>query len=355
MEEKVTRKLTAKVQDGGQEPAELSVVYAESALASSPARPMMEMGAGPEDPLAEGGPDVSAMTHANYSQEFLELAVPKLPKLSKANHARLLMQSPDRLYFYWNLAKNPFHTLNRALGQASSYTLVLKLIDLRTDAEEIHPVDAEGSWWFDVDADGEYRAEIGFYAVNRPYVRVLYSNTVATPRKSPSRRPAEAAEWSVPAAKFARVLDAAGFQKDAFDIALTGDDTAAADLATRSAFAQFSGTRFEEFSAVDADEIRYAMFALASGLKLEQLRGLIGKRLFALLAVMADPGSERALSALRERFDFDAEEFEIDEEDASASVFGASLVNFPRRVKKVPLRPGDFAVPGPLGSHSLIS
>ncbi|HMQ03035.1 MAG TPA: DUF4912 domain-containing protein [Pyrinomonadaceae bacterium] len=354
MTEKVTRKLTAKVRDEEGISVEFAAFPEGGGPFTSPARPSAKPDTTVTSSVQEPSASAAGVT-AEYSEEFLELAIPKLPSLSKANHARLLMQSPNRLYFYWTLAKNPFHTLNRALGQATNYSLVLKLVDLRTEAEEIHPVDAEGTWWFDVDADGEYRAEIGFYAVNRPYVRVLYSNTVATPRKSPSRRSAETAEWSVPAAKFARVLDAAGFQKDAFDIALAGDDAGAADLATRSAFAQFTGKRFDEFSSVSADEIRYAMFALASGLELDQLRALIGKRLFDIIAGLADAGSGRALAALDEQFEFSASEFTVEEEESSAAVFGASLVNFPRRVKKVPLRPGDFAVPGPFGSHSLVS
>ncbi len=353
MAEKVTRKLKATVQDKEGSSVEFAVFSEAGGLPASPSRPSEKLEAveGTEGRTISDAiePGVSL---ADYSEEFLELAVPKLPLLTKANHARLLMQSPNRLYFYWTLAKNPFHTLNRALGQAANYSLVLKLINLRTDAEEIHPVDAAGNWWFDVDPDGEYRAEIGFYAVNRPYVRVLYSNTIATPRKSPSQRPAEAAEWNVPAARFARVLDSAGFQRDAFDVALAGDDTIAADLATRSAFAQFSGTHFDEVAAVQGDEIRYAMFALASGVKLEQLRGLIGKRLFGILNQLADLESDRVLSALKERFEFEAEEFEIEGEESSSAVFGASLVNFPRRTRKIPIRPGDFS--GPVSSHSLL-
>ena len=71
-------------------------------------------------------------TAETHSRAFLELAEPKLPELTRENRARLLMQSPTRLYFYWSVGKNPFHTLNRAIGGGTgSYTLVLKLIDLK--------------------------------------------------------------------------------------------------------------------------------------------------------------------------------------------------------------------------------
>ncbi len=342
MAENIGRRISKKV---GEEAVEFSI--APEGVTSSPSRAASEEPAVDEAPaVLETAPPVG---EAERSPEFLELAAPKLPALTKANLARLLMQSPNRLFFYWSIGKNPFHTLSRALGQPGGYMLVLKLVDLRSDTEQIQPVDEKGSWWFDVDADGTYRAEIGFYAVNRPYIRILYSNTVSTPRKSPSPRSANSAEWRVPAAKFARVLDAAGFARDAFDVALAGDDWNAADTATRSAFSQFTGRAHSEFEPVAADELRYAMLALASGVGLAELRGLISERLFALLSSVAGLDADNAMTALKDKFEFDADEFEL-EEEAEPAVFGASLVGFPRRPKR--LRGSKL---GPLSSHGLRS
>lgn len=329
---------------------ELEFPLTEAGSVSSPVK-KDEVSAEPPAPaLLELDVDVKPKAaEKEYSPEFLALANPELPSLSRhGNRGRLLMQSPTRLYFYWAVGKNPFHTLNRALGEAANYTLVLKLIDLRRDEEQLHPVDAAGNWWFDVDPDGEYRAEIGFYAVNRPYIRVLYSNTVATPRKSPSPRTADTAEWRVPAEKFAKVLDAAGFKRDAFDVVMAGDDADAADMAARSAFAQFSGRLHNEFGGVEASEIRYAMFALASGVPLSELRGLISERLFRILASMQSVNSEQVLAALKDKFEFDADDFEIEEEAAEA-VFAGSAVNFPRRMRRTRRLP-DL---NPLSSHSV--
>jgi hypothetical protein len=322
MAEKTGRKISKKV---GEDAVEFAL--SDQGLTSSPIRlpDIREIG---DAPTAVGADD------GGYSPEFLELATPKLPPLSRGNHARLLMQSPNRLYFYWSIGKNPFHTLNRALGQPGNYSLVLKLVNLLTEEEEIHPVDEKGNWWFSVDADSRYRAEIGFYAVSRPYIRVLFSNTVATPRKSPSPRTADTAEWRVPAHKFARVLDAAGFARDAFDVGLTGDDWDAADVATRSAFAQFTGRPHADFAGIGADELRYALFALASGVHLSELRALISERLFAILSSILGLEAEKALAALKDRFEFDAEEFEI-EEEVEPVVFGTSLVGFPRKTKRI--------------------
>jgi len=38
-----------------------------------------------------------------YSPVFKELASPKLPELSRENRAKLLMQSPNQLFFYWSV------------------------------------------------------------------------------------------------------------------------------------------------------------------------------------------------------------------------------------------------------------
>jgi len=266
------------------------------------------------------------------SAVFKELAAPKLPELSKENRARLQMQSPNRLFFYWSIKNNPFQTLRKAFGNGTgSYTLVAKLLDLSRGTEEIYAVESEGSWWFNVDAGSEYRAEIGFYAPNRPYFRVMFSNTVATPRKSPSPRAATSADWTITADRFARVLDVAGFSQDAFDVALAGDDWDAAHSATRAAFARFIGEE-KGLAGIDPEDIRYALLAIASGVALEDLRYRIGANLFALLQANIEKlNRQSALDALKSEFGIEADD--MVEEATAPTVFGASLVNFPRRLR----------------------
>ena len=120
---------------------------------------------------------------------FAELATPRLPELQRENRAWLQMQSPNRIYFYWAIKNNPFQTLSKVFaGNTGSYQLVAKFVNLKNETEEIRAVDAEGNYWFNADSDSKYRAEIGFYAPNRPFIRVIFSNTIETPRKSPSPR-----------------------------------------------------------------------------------------------------------------------------------------------------------------------
>ncbi len=283
---------------------------------------------------------------------FRALAEPVLPELTRENRARLLMQTPTRLYFYWAVKENPWRLLKQAFGSdRGNYTLVLKLTNLRRGYEQIHPCDASGNWWFDVEPDGQYEAEIGFYAPSRPYFRIIYSNTVETPRRSPSRRAATDADWNVSAGKFAEVLDVAGFTQDAFDVALAGDDHAASQSATHSAFTAFAGDH--DLDGISAEDIRYAMLTIASGVSLEDLRHRISPALFAILAANADTlFASKAAAALNEYFDIDEEDFV--EQQFSGAVYGASLLNFPKALDTKRSVPVSVSPYNPLASHSVI-
>ncbi|CAN5479782.1 hypothetical protein BH10ACI3_BH10ACI3_27380 [soil metagenome] len=281
--------------------------------------------------LDETAAIAAAEPKVELSPVFKALAEPTLPELDRENRARLQMQTPTRLYFYWSVKENPWAMLKSVFGDdMGSYSLVVKLID-RNGYESIHQTDAAGNYWFDVEPDGSYRAEIGFYAPNRPYFRILHSNTVETPRRSPSPRAATESDWTVSANKFAEVLDVAGFTRDAFDVAMAGDDPGAAQDASQTAFTSFMGTSLD-LSGISAEDIRYALLALAAGATLEDLRFKVSAALFAVL--QANAGSlvkEKAMSALTEHFDI--EEAEFTEEQYGAAVYGASLVNFPKTLK----------------------
>ncbi|MEP7074611.1 MAG: DUF4912 domain-containing protein [Acidobacteriota bacterium] len=270
----------------------------------------------------------------DVSPVFKELASVELPELPKENRARLQMQTPNRLFFYWSMKSNPFQTFRRAFGTPDSYTLVAKLIDLKRNVEAIYPIEAEGTWWFNVDSDSRYQAEIGFYAPNRPYVRVMFSNTVDTPRKRPSPRVATSADWKISASVFAEVLDVSGFKQDAFEVALAGDRPQEIQAKTQQVFAKFVERDDSDFAGIASDELRYALMLIASGLPIEHLRYRIDASLFALLeASVAKLNAERAAAALKEHFNIDAEDI-YEEEETGEQVIGASLVNFPRRLTR---------------------
>jgi len=272
----------------------------------------------------------------NVSPAFKELASPKLPDLPRENRGLLLMQSPTRLFFYWTLGNNPYRQLQRLLGpNTGNYTLVLKLVELRSEYEEMHPVEPEGSWWFTVLPDAEYRAEIGLYSSNRPYIRVLFSNTVTTPRKSPSPRPAADAEWRVSSSVFAEVLDASGFTEDAFEVAFVSDGESGNIVEggfTHAAFAGMIGEPEASLTGISLDELRFALMALAAGLPLEYLKWKINAELYALLQEHIDTlRADEKLAGLGESLDLEPEDFEFEYLEHHA--VGGSLVNFPRRFR----------------------
>ncbi len=284
---------------------------------------------------AEAAPiEETAETNEPQDPIFKALSAPILPELKRENRARLQMQSPNRIHFYWSFKQNPFQILSRIFGNQTNYQLIARLINRRNEREQIFPIETEGAAWFDVDADASYQVEVGFYAVNRPFVRVMFSNQIETPRKNPSWRQDYSEYFAVSAAEFAQVLDDSGFTQDAFEVALAGDDVASADDATHNAFAQITGETAADFDENFAGELRFVLLALASGYALEDLRGHLNPSIFAFLQkYAADFDAERAAAALRENFaEFSAEEFEdeIFEESIGAATFGASLVNFPR-------------------------
>jgi len=251
------------------------------------------------------------------SPVFKLLARPELPKLKHESRARLMMQSPTRLYFYWSVGRNSFHALHRAVGGAGDYHLVLRLLDLTDDVEELHPIEAEGSWWFNAVPGKEYRAEIGFYSASRPFIRILFSNTVATPRKGPSPHSALEARWAVTTHDFAKVLDASGFEEDASDVVRSESDS---EIVRR--FARLIAAK-QDVLAADSSELRRGLDMLASGAPIEDLKFKVASDVYALLS--ANLG-KLTLESLKTEIGVTEEtEFE------TFSAVGGSLVNIPRR------------------------
>ena len=300
---------------------------------------LKNLGKGKSDKPKEtkAGKNVKSATAFDEEKDpiFARLANPKLPNLPRENRARLQMQSPTRIYFYWSIKDNPFQTLNKAFGgRTGSYVLIAKLVNRTNNTEELFPVEAEGNWWFNVDSNSDYRAEIGFYAPNRPYVRIMFSNDIRTPRKSPSKRTDYTPSFNVNAYAFAEVLDVAGYQRDAFEVAVAGDDAEAAENATHQTYAQLVGKDIGKFEQGKGDELRFALLALASGYSLKEVRNEVSAQVFARLqSDLTDLSPEKILAALKDNFDIFTDEV-FEEEEIGSAIFGASLVNFPTRIKR---------------------
>ena len=264
---------------------------------------------------------------------FRLLADPVLPRMRKKDRAKLQLQSPHRIHFYWSIKANPFETLRKSIDDRfGSYALVVRLTNLSTGEEELHRVEPKGDWWFDARPNSRYQADIGFYSPNRPFIRILFSNELTTPRKSPSPRSDYTTGFSTNSEEFSRTLDAAGYRKDAFDVALAGDEPATARSATETVMAELSGSSFD-LSDELASEIRFALLALSSGHSIDELKGRVSDYVLDLISKHIDVADkERILSALGTGFDLVLENIEEFEEVGEA-VFGLSVVNFPKKFR----------------------
>ena len=165
-------------------------------------------------------------------------------------------------------------------------------------------------------------------------MRVLFSNTVETPRKSPSPRQDYSEYFAVSAERFAEVLNVSGFRQDAHEVALAGNDIESADIATEAAFSQIFDAETSDFDVTKSGEWRFILLALASGYAPEDLREQISPSLFAFLKTRAEKlSAEKALTALQENFGVSEDEI-YETETFGETVYGASLINFPRTLKR---------------------
>jgi hypothetical protein len=221
------------------------------------------------------------------SREFLRLADPQLPELPMDDRARLQLQSPNKLFFYWSSRKNPYANLQRLFGERfRGYDLAVRLINLKDDSVRVMPADISGTTWFDVGSDSSYRAELGFFSQSRPFIRVMYSNTVQTPRPSPSRRLASDADFAVRTVQFADVLTASGFAHEnvAQDFAFA--DKLVADTRAREIAGRITDEKVESKKAlksIDLAELRWVLVSLAAYIPLEELKLSISAELIAWL------------------------------------------------------------------------
>jgi hypothetical protein len=136
-----------------------------------------------------------------------------LPLVLKRDSIQLLLQSPNKLFLYWSFATDPRATLRAAFGElAAQYKLTVRLVKVESGEEFLLDATGERMQWFEVYPRHVYRADVGFHAANRPFVRLLSSSEVRTPPNSPSQMSDAEREFEVKAEEFARLLGGAGYE-----------------------------------------------------------------------------------------------------------------------------------------------
>ncbi len=267
---------------------------------------------------------------------FKALAEPKLPELDKENRLFLQMQSPTRIFFYWTVKTNAYKTLQKAFGEnAGGYMLVAKLQNLSNDTEDIFPIDVEGSAWFDVPDNTKFQTEVGFFAPSRPFVRVAFSNTLETPRMSPSPNVDNSPVWNISTMQFAEVLDASGYSQDAFEVAMqveNAENSHDSNKATEVIYSRITGENEAYFAKFEMSELRSVLLGIVSGIPLAVILEKVSGELSAWLSEnpqVFEP--QNVMAILQETFGEDFGKFvEGTKTQTAGVVFGASSINFPK-------------------------
>ncbi|MBC7797630.1 MAG: DUF4912 domain-containing protein [Pyrinomonadaceae bacterium] len=289
----------------------------------------------------------AAIAHARPTNEKFaaieidELVSDELPPLPKADRVRLQLQSPNRIFLYWDVAGNPFATLQRAFGErAKNYSLGIRLLNLENRTEKFYPAAQNGSTFFDVPTSAAFRADIGFYAENRPFIRLISSNILETPRPAPSLRTDVASDWQISTKNFAQVLGNSGFAQDALPMALSLGTQASDDDATIYIINKLTPNAPQVSTALDLAELRSVLATLSVGVAFAELREAISPALVVWFnELLRENPNALAPANVRSVLEsvFGAEFLEVfaaygDEEDAEFEMIpvaiGASAVRF---------------------------
>jgi hypothetical protein len=157
-----------------------------------------------------------------------------LPLALKRDSIQLLLQSPNKLFLYWSFASDPRAALRAAFGElAAHYRLAVRLVKVESGEEFLLDAPPERMQWFEVYPRHVYRADVGFRAANRPFVRLLSSSEVRTPPDSASHISTDEQEFEIKTEEFARLLGGAGYESYARGLtnAQGGDTSKQAGLA----------------------------------------------------------------------------------------------------------------------------
>jgi hypothetical protein len=270
-------------------------------------------------------PDAAANRHALALEDD-----EPLPTVYGRDDLQLLVQSPYRLYAYWQYAHDPFETLRRAFGAAADgYQLTVRLIDIGYGQMQTDTASPACNYWFDVQPGRAYRAQVGFAAADKPFIHLLSSEVARTPNVGVAPTSDEATEFHVAAPEFARVVNETGYAADALTVALEAADEATEHESTLTLAHTLAGTpQPPVFAESELPHLRALITALVFNEPLAQVRARLAPTLVAWLdALLARHGAQidhaRLLDLLRELFGF---ELELDETTSEA-----------------PLRPSSFA------------
>ena len=275
--------------------------------------------------------------------KLAELATDEpLPEVYPVDRIRLFAQSPNRLYVYWGLAKDPYATLARAFGPGfQSFSLVVRLVNTDTGEDVLHAASPTKSQWLDVQPGSPYRVDLGLYSRHSTFIRLLSSNVAETPRPGVARDADPAPAWHISAEKFARVLDEAGYVSDALEVTLEAVDEMTGYISTRTIAGTLNDAELPMMTSEELAEMRKLLAALAFGARFESMQSDLSPTLADWFARADRLGavfnSERLVEILRSILGIEMSRLPIDSPTEQAmrlavrAVVGASEINLPAR------------------------
>jgi hypothetical protein len=290
--------------------------------------------------LAIGSSGLSS-AHAATSPEVIDkleaLGVDQpLPNEYFQDRIRLLVQSPRRIFAYWEFSRDPFESLRLSLGSRSAdYSLIVRLVDINSNTASIHEAPFSRNYWFACLPDRTYRTEVGFFAQGGMFLRLLTSNEVRTPRGRVSPRKDSSPEFSTSSDEFARILEQAGFLADALEVSLEAADEATKFRSSKLLASQLGNVDVPDLTSGEQAELRGILAAMAMGedirLILEELSDSLREWLLALLSQRADLSQLHILALLRSLLGIEtsAVPHEAQPTGAVHAAVGASEVNLP--------------------------
>lgn len=177
-----------------------------------------------EETAGEAAEEIAAADHQNEQDRSAD----ELPALEARDAIQLFAQSPAHLFLHWSHAADPFAALRDAFADAAShYRLTVRLSNLTDAAEHLFDASPARAQWLPALPGRDYRADLGFHADGLPFVTLLSSAAVTTPRAAVSPDADAAPEFRITYEDFARLLEQTGYPLGTLERPTTHDARAA--------------------------------------------------------------------------------------------------------------------------------
>jgi hypothetical protein len=141
---------------------------------------------------------------------------PALPAAYRIDTLCLMIQSPFRLYAYWELTpKYLKKTLrNFPRDDRSQFQLIIRCFPAGMPASGWYDVGTASHWWFDVSPDVPYQVQLCLFSPDYGVIPVLSSNQVRTPRASLGPAPTGSEENPATLALLGKLVQLTGLEKE---------------------------------------------------------------------------------------------------------------------------------------------